>query len=345
MTEMLSMQDAVGMAATDLAVNSIRLMGPMSARALYAEVDGFETVEHASRVLASLATREPIRLARRLVDNPQGGQGNRKQVFQYDLVERNFAGTASGPDLFHGQQLSPGEAPAADPAGGDPNNTGSAEDGVSFTPPDPAVGTGEAAGASESAPAAGHDDEALHADLDALVGQREALLSWIGVSEFLDAEAEIKRLRAARHDALNEAAGYRMVVAAMRERLNAGSDDEVPEAFDMCMHDAYVALQGANHPLFDVFDSVVEQVTQGKGERHGGASTPFMAQPWVSIANSAGNGFLVGQGIKKAMESGGKSDFGAWETEMLGAVAYLAMAVLHGRMRQQDTVMAGGVAA
>jgi hypothetical protein len=130
MSEILSMQDAVGMAATDLAVNSIRLMGPMSARALYDQVDGFETVEQASRVLAGLATREPVRLTRRLVDNPQGGQGNRRQVFQYDLVERNFAGTASGPDLFQGQQLSPGEAPAADPAGGDPNNTGSAEGGA-----------------------------------------------------------------------------------------------------------------------------------------------------------------------------------------------------------------------
>lgn len=330
------MQDADTQPATDLAVKSIQACGPMTARALYEAVDGFEDIEHCSRVLASLATREPVR---RMVDNPNKGQGNRSQVYQYDTPERGFQGTASGPDLFEGVQQSPGEAPAAGPAGGVPNNTGSREGGASFPVPDPTVGVSKASGASD----AGHDGfdcrafDDLQDDLDAVIGQRDALLAWLGVDDFLEAESRINALRTDRHDAINEVAGYKMIVAAMREQLEVATDDEVPEAFDMALHDAYQSLRDTGHPLFEVFGDVVRQVTRGKGERHGGEATPFFEQPWVSIANTAGNGFLVGQAIKKAMEAGGKPDFASWETELLGAAAYLGMAVLHGRLRQRES--------
>lgn len=335
------MQDADTQPATDLAVKSIQAHGPMTARALYEAVDGFEDIEHCSRVLASLATREPVRLVRRMVDNPNKGQGNRSQVYQYDTPERGFQGTASGPDLFEGVKQSPGEAPAAGPAGGVPNNTGSREGGASFPVPDPTVGVSEASGAFERASDAGHVAaeafEALKADLDAVVGQRDALLVWLGVDDFLEAESRIKALRTDRHDAINEVAGYKMIVAAMRERLGLTNDEVVLAAFDMALDDAYQSLRETDHPLFEVFADVVRQVTRGKGERHGGEATPFFGQPWVSIANTAGNGFLVGQAIKKAMEAGGKPDFASWETELLGAAAYLGMAVLHGRLRQRES--------
>lgn len=348
-SDVLRMQDTYSMPATDLAVTSVRLLGPMTARELYSQADGFEDIEHCSRVLASLATREPVRLVRRMVDNPNKGQGNRNQVFQYDTPERGFQGTASGPDLFVCEQ-SPVHEPAAGPACGVPNNTGSREGGASFPVPDPTVGVSEASGAFERASDAGHVAaeafEALKADLDAVIGQRDALLSWLGVDDFLDAEARISALRAKAHDAINDVAGYKMIVTSMRERLEVATDDEVPEAFDMALHDVYQSLRETDHPLFEVFGDVVRQVTRGKGARHGGEATPFFEQPWVSIANTAGNGFLVGQAIKKAMEAGGKPDFAAWETELLGAAAYLGMAVLHGRWRQREALAGrGGVAA
>ncbi len=221
------MQDADTQPATDLAVKSIQAHGPMTARALYEAVDGFEDIEHCSRVLASLATREPVRLVRRMVDNPNKGQGNRSQVYQYDTPERGFQGTASGPDLFEDVQQSPGEAPAAGPAGGVPNNTGSREGGASFPVPDPTVGVSEASGAFDRASDAGHVAaeafEALKADLDAVIGQRDALLAWLGVDDFLEAEPRVNWLRRERHDAINDVAGYkaimRVVTRSMRRQL------------------------------------------------------------------------------------------------------------------------------
>lgn len=84
------------------------------------------------------------------------------------------------------------------------------------------------------------------------------------------------------------------------------------------------------HPLQAVFDAVIEQVANGKGaERHGG-ETPFLAQPWVHYAEQHGLGFLTGQAAKKLDESN-RLDSDASERELLGAIAYTAMAVLHAR--------------
>lgn len=86
------------------------------------------------------------------------------------------------------------------------------------------------------------------------------------------------------------------------------------------------------HPLELVFRDVLRQVTVGKGDRHGGARVPFYKQQWVSLAEVHGHGFLTGQASKKlteAVESGNHAaNPEAFEREVMGAIAYLGMAML-----------------
>lgn len=91
----------------------------------------------------------------------------------------------------------------------------------------------------------------------------------------------------------------------------------------------------AAHPLELIFGDAVTQATKGKGERHGGEAIPFYDQQWVRLADTHGNGFLTGQAAKKlteAVESGNiEKDPEAFEREVLGAMVYLGMSLLHRR--------------
>ena len=87
-----------------------------------------------------------------------------------------------------------------------------------------------------------------------------------------------------------------------------------------------------DHPLMPVLLAVIEQVTSGKGTRHGGASVPFLDQPWHHYAGMHGRGFLTGQAAKKLEEAASRDLTGEpFEREVLGAIAYCAMAVLFDR--------------
>lgn len=86
-----------------------------------------------------------------------------------------------------------------------------------------------------------------------------------------------------------------------------------------------------NHPLQSVFDAVIAQVTSGKGVRHGGDSIPFTKQPWSHYAGMHGRGFLTGQAAKKLEEAATTRWGPEFENEMLGAIVYCAMAILHER--------------
>lgn len=86
------------------------------------------------------------------------------------------------------------------------------------------------------------------------------------------------------------------------------------------------------HPLEVVFEEALAQATSGKGEERHGHGVDFFDQPWLSLANTHGNGFLTGQAEKKIQEATtnkDKWDYDAWEREMLGAINYLAMAIIH----------------
>jgi hypothetical protein len=82
------------------------------------------------------------------------------------------------------------------------------------------------------------------------------------------------------------------------------------------------------HPLQSVFDQAIHQVTKGKGERHGGEAKPFLEQPWVHYAKMHGRGFLTGQAAKKLEEAASTRTGDAFVQEALGAIVYMAMAIL-----------------
>ena len=91
------------------------------------------------------------------------------------------------------------------------------------------------------------------------------------------------------------------------------------------------------HPLFPVFAAALHQVTDGKGTRHGGDEIPFMEQPWVHYAKLHGRGFLTGQAAKKLEEAASTREGESYEHELLGAIVYTAMAVLHSAMTREET--------
>lgn len=82
------------------------------------------------------------------------------------------------------------------------------------------------------------------------------------------------------------------------------------------------------HPLYPVFVEVIKQVAVGKGTRHGGATTPFLNQPWVHYAKMHGKGFLTGQAAKKLEEAASIKTGDDFIHEMMGAIAYCAMSIL-----------------
>ena len=89
-----------------------------------------------------------------------------------------------------------------------------------------------------------------------------------------------------------------------------------------------VKAQPPAHPLTDVFDAAIKQVTKGKGIRHGGDSVPFLDQPWAHYAKMHGRGFLTGQAAKKLEEAATTKEGEAFVQEMLGAMVYIGMAIL-----------------
>lgn len=85
------------------------------------------------------------------------------------------------------------------------------------------------------------------------------------------------------------------------------------------------------HPLYPIFMDAIRQAMYGKGERHGGARTPFLEQPWVHYVKLHGRGFATGQAAKKLEEAASTREGAAFESEVFGALVYIGMSVLHER--------------
>lgn len=84
-------------------------------------------------------------------------------------------------------------------------------------------------------------------------------------------------------------------------------------------------------PLRAVLDAAYNHAATGKGKERHACGRPFMEQPMMSITRHVGQGFPLGQAMKKAQEAGGMIDRGelkAAEAECLGAINYLAGVVL-----------------
>ena len=100
--------------------------------------------------------------------------------------------------------------------------------------------------------------------------------------------------------------------------------------------DPYITEE-KKHPLESVFSDVLDQVTKGKGsERHGetegGRGLTFSEQPIMTITRYVGNGYPLGQAMKKLSEVPAlmkhKGRDAAYR-EILGAIAYAAAAALY----------------
>lgn len=84
-----------------------------------------------------------------------------------------------------------------------------------------------------------------------------------------------------------------------------------------------------------VLDGVEHQVFSGKGHERHGNGTPLDQQPWYYISKNVGDGFCLGQAMKKIMELRNIPEHSKWEREIFGAMAYLVFAVLYRREKFQ----------
>ena len=87
------------------------------------------------------------------------------------------------------------------------------------------------------------------------------------------------------------------------------------------------------HPLRAIYGAALEQLTHGKGERHGGDAVPFLEQRWLALSDAFGGQGLFWQAGKKLEEAMGKEGE-ARERELLGALNYLAMGILYEQIRK-----------
>jgi len=83
-----------------------------------------------------------------------------------------------------------------------------------------------------------------------------------------------------------------------------------------------------DHPLEAIFRDAVDQARKGKGDARHGQGRDFMRQTWLETANAHGSGFLTGQAEKKLRESLAMPHYGERRSERLGALVYIAMAII-----------------
>lgn len=81
--------------------------------------------------------------------------------------------------------------------------------------------------------------------------------------------------------------------------------------------------------FIDCLDKISKQVFEGKGKERHGRDLEFQNQPWRLIADHVGPEFLEGQAVKKILELKNLPDFPAFSREILGAIVYLIMSLMH----------------
>lgn len=87
-----------------------------------------------------------------------------------------------------------------------------------------------------------------------------------------------------------------------------------------------------------VLNRVRDQVLSGKGRERHGHENKLADQPWVAITNNVGDGFLIGQALKKLMELRSfpmHHQHGAWMREALGAIGYIAFAIMNKEQKHE----------
>lgn len=90
--------------------------------------------------------------------------------------------------------------------------------------------------------------------------------------------------------------------------------------------------------LFQVLVDALNRAQNGKGaERHQRSNEPFVEQPIMQITNHLGEGFPLGQAVKKIFEVEKLDSVEDSVNELLDAINYIAAAVLYLRnMGEQE---------
>jgi hypothetical protein len=88
-----------------------------------------------------------------------------------------------------------------------------------------------------------------------------------------------------------------------------------------------VIVKKGYFPLFQVLNDALNQAQVGKGHERHADGQPFTDQPVLTITRAVGLGFPLGQAMKKIQECQ-RMDTDAAQRELLGAINYLAAAVL-----------------
>jgi hypothetical protein len=93
--------------------------------------------------------------------------------------------------------------------------------------------------------------------------------------------------------------------------------------------------------LAAVLQAAYDQAATGKGKERHANDLPFDQQPMQQIARRRGIGFVLGQADKKSEEAQGmleRGDFKAFRHEILGAINYLAGAIVFAESERSDRV-------
>lgn len=98
-------------------------------------------------------------------------------------------------------------------------------------------------------------------------------------------------------------------------------------AWDDNAKDYIVRVNSGYQELFLVLTDALDQAQSGKGSERHGNGLPFTEQPALTITRAVGLGFPLGQAMKKIQESQ-RMDTDAAARELLGAINYLAAAIL-----------------
>lgn len=87
--------------------------------------------------------------------------------------------------------------------------------------------------------------------------------------------------------------------------------------------------------LFHVLIRALDQAQQGKGHERHADGKPFAEQPMQQLITLYGQGFALGQAGKKMQESQ-RMEHGAAIRELLGAIVYIAGAIIAMESREAE---------
>lgn len=89
--------------------------------------------------------------------------------------------------------------------------------------------------------------------------------------------------------------------------------------------------------LSDILDAAYRQAAEGKGAERHANNKPFESQDICAITRNVGLGFPLGQAVKKINESCRVGGAGFMERELLGAINYIAAAIIV--LREEDQAL------